>query len=69
MGVELTGALKGIYIQLEDGRELIDGVGGAAVSCIGNGHPKVVKAVQDQAEKLACIASMLFHIMALNLST
>lgn len=45
---------KGIYITLEDGRELIDAVGGIAVACIGNGHPAVVKAVKEQVDKLAC---------------
>lgn len=47
-------AVLGPYITLENGREIIDGVGGAAVSCIGNGHPVVVKAVQEQVEKMAC---------------
>jgi adenosylmethionine-8-amino-7-oxononanoate aminotransferase len=45
---------KGIYITLEDGREVIDAVGGIAVACIGNGHPAVVKAVKEQVDKLAC---------------
>lgn len=46
---------KGIYITLEDGRELIDAVGGIAVACIGNGHPAVVKAVKEQVDKLAYV--------------
>ena len=45
---------KGIYLTLEDGREVIDAVGGIAVACIGNGHPAVVKAVKEQVDKLAC---------------
>lgn len=45
---------KGIYITLEDGREVIDAVGGAAVTCIGNGHPVVQEAVKEQVDKLAC---------------
>ncbi|CAE6403477.1 unnamed protein product [Rhizoctonia solani] len=44
---------QGPHITLQDGRQIIDGVGGAAVSCIGNGHPAVVKAVQEQVEKMA----------------
>jgi hypothetical protein len=47
-------AVLGPYITLQDGKQIIDGVGGAAVSCIGNGHPAVVKAVQQQVEKMAC---------------
>jgi E3 ubiquitin-protein ligase TRIP12 len=46
---------QGIYIVLEDGRKVLDAVGGAAVACIGNGHPEVIKAVQDQVEKLSCV--------------
>ena len=45
---------QGIYITLEDGREVIDAVGGAAVVCIGNGHPVVQEAVKAQVDKLAC---------------
>lgn len=39
---------------MEDGRVLMDAVGGAAVSCVGNGHPEVITALKDQVEKLAC---------------
>ncbi|KAF8602384.1 PLP-dependent transferase [Ceratobasidium sp. AG-I] len=46
---------RGPYITLENGIEIIDGVGGAAVSCVGNGHPVVVKAVQEQVEKMAYV--------------
>ena len=45
---------QGIYITLEDGREVIDAVGGAAVTCIGNGHPAVREALKEQVDKLAC---------------
>ena len=45
---------KGIYITLEDGRDVIDAVGGIAVACIGNGHPVVREAVKEQIDKLAC---------------
>ncbi len=45
---------QGIYVTLEDGREVIDAVGGAAVACIGNGHPVVREAIKEQVDKLAC---------------
>lgn len=45
---------QGIYITLEDGRKLIDGVGGAAVACIGHGHPKPLKAIKEQVDKISC---------------
>ncbi|KAH9054116.1 PLP-dependent transferase [Lactarius vividus] len=49
---------KGIYITLEDGREFIDAIGGAAVACIGNGHPVVREAVKEQIDKLAYVYNM-----------
>ncbi|KAI0319975.1 PLP-dependent transferase [Amylostereum chailletii] len=49
---------QGIYITLEDGREIIDSVGGAAVACIGNGHPVVRQAIKDQVDKMSYVYSM-----------
>ncbi|CAE6532490.1 unnamed protein product [Rhizoctonia solani] len=51
----IAASAQGPYITLQNGRQIIDGVGGAAVSCIGNGHPAVVKAVQEQVAKLAYV--------------
>ncbi|KAG5222615.1 PLP-dependent transferase [Salix suchowensis] len=34
--------------ELESGQTVIDAVGGAAVACIGNGHPVVKQAIKDQ---------------------
>jgi adenosylmethionine-8-amino-7-oxononanoate aminotransferase len=48
---------RGIYITLEDGREVIDAVGGAAVACVGNGHPVIREALKEQVDKLACESS------------
>ena len=45
---------QGIYVELEDGRRGIDGVGGAAVACIGNGNPEVIKTISDQVNQMAC---------------
>lgn len=44
----------GIYYDLEDGRRLIDGIGGSAVSCLGTSHPKVIAAMKEQLDTLAC---------------
>lgn len=46
---------QGIYITLEDGRQVIDAAGGAAVTCLGNGHPVVQKALKEQVDKLAYV--------------
>jgi adenosylmethionine-8-amino-7-oxononanoate aminotransferase len=45
---------QGIYITLEGGRKVIDGVGGAAVACIGHAHPEPVKAIKEQVDKVSC---------------
>ncbi len=44
---------EGIYLIAADGRRIIDGSGGAAVACLGHGHPRVVAAIKEQADKLS----------------
>lgn len=51
-------AAEGVYVELEDGKRLIDGVGGAAVSCLGTSHPKVIEAIKDQLDTLTYIYNM-----------
>ena len=41
---------KGNYLTTDGGAEIFDASGGAAVSCIGHGHPRVKKAVLDQLD-------------------
>ncbi|KAL7414793.1 pyridoxal phosphate-dependent transferase [Mrakia frigida] len=53
---------KGIYVTLDDGSVVIDGVGGAAVCSIGNGDERVVKAVTDQMQKLAFVYSQQYSV-------
>ncbi|ORY34581.1 class III aminotransferase [Naematelia encephala] len=38
---------------LQDGTEIIDGVGGAAVACLGAGNTEIVQAMTEQATKLS----------------
>jgi len=42
---------KGIYLFDPDGKKYIDLISGISVSSLGHGHPAIIKAVQDQAEK------------------
>ncbi|MDI4234800.1 aspartate aminotransferase family protein [Bradyrhizobium sp. Arg237L] len=44
---------EGVWLIAEDGRKVLDASGGAAVSCLGHQHPRVVEAVARQASKLA----------------
>jgi adenosylmethionine-8-amino-7-oxononanoate aminotransferase len=44
---------SGLIVRTEDGQEIIDASGGAAVSCLGHGHPRIIAAIQRQAADLA----------------
>ncbi|MBD5769474.1 aspartate aminotransferase family protein [Marinomonas colpomeniae] len=48
-----TVAGDGCYLIDKDGKRYFDGSGGAAVSCLGHSNARVIKAIQDQAGKLA----------------
>lgn len=43
-----------------DGREYIDLLGGIAVDAVGHCHPRVVRAVQQQAEKLLHVSNLFY---------
>ncbi len=43
----------GVYLYDSTGKQYLDGSGGAAVSCLGHGHPVVIDAIKAQLDKLA----------------
>ncbi len=51
---------KGVELFDAEGRAYIDASGGAAVSCLGHGHPAVIAAIHAQADKLAFAHSGFF---------
>ncbi|HUH40151.1 MAG TPA: aminotransferase class III-fold pyridoxal phosphate-dependent enzyme, partial [Castellaniella sp.] len=51
---------QGISLFDEDGRQYIDASGGAAVSCLGHGHPDVIAAIHAQLDQLAYAHSSFF---------
>jgi adenosylmethionine-8-amino-7-oxononanoate aminotransferase len=51
---------EGVYLIAEDGRRVIDASGGAAVSCLGHQHPRVIAAMAKQASKLAYAHTAFF---------
>ncbi len=55
-------AVAGDGITLIDraGRRYLDASGGAAVSCLGHGHPRVIAAIKEQAQRLAYVHSSFF---------
>jgi adenosylmethionine-8-amino-7-oxononanoate aminotransferase len=50
----------GIFLHLADGRRIIDASGGAAVSAVGHQHPRVVAALQQQAQTVTYVHSAFF---------
>ena len=50
----------GAYVIDSNGKRYLDGSGGAAVSCLGHSHPKVIAAVQAQVAKLAHVHTSFF---------
>jgi adenosylmethionine-8-amino-7-oxononanoate aminotransferase len=51
---------EGIHLIDATGRRYIDASGGAAVSCLGHGHPRVIEAIKRQAETLAYAHTSFF---------
>jgi len=52
---------RGMHVWSADGKEYLDFVGGIAVNCLGHCHPKVVIALQKQAQRLLHVSN-LYHI-------
>jgi adenosylmethionine-8-amino-7-oxononanoate aminotransferase len=51
---------EGVYLIAEDGKRVLDASGGAAVSCLGHQHPRVIEAMARQASKLAYAHTAFF---------
>lgn len=52
---------RGMKVWSAGGREYLDFVGGIAVNCLGHCHPRVVIAIQKQAQRLLHVSN-LYHI-------
>ncbi|OTB08440.1 hypothetical protein M426DRAFT_19106 [Hypoxylon sp. CI-4A] len=46
---------QGNYLHLADGREILDGCGGAAVACIGHGNKEVASAIANQISTVSYV--------------
>jgi adenosylmethionine-8-amino-7-oxononanoate aminotransferase len=56
---------EGVYIVGADGRRYLDFSGGAAVSCLGHSHPKVIRAIKDQLDRIPFAHTAFFTNPAL----
>lgn len=52
---------RGVEVWDVDGNRFLDFAAGIAVASTGHSHPRVVKAIQDQAEKFIHISSDFYH--------
>jgi len=51
---------EGLYLYDKNGRRYLDAAGGAAVSCVGHGHPRVIAAIKKQLDHLAYAHTSFF---------
>ena len=51
---------QGVFITDSQGRQYLDASGGAAVSCLGHGHPEVLAAMHAQLDRLAYAHTSFF---------
>jgi adenosylmethionine-8-amino-7-oxononanoate aminotransferase len=51
---------RGMFLTDASGREYLDACGGAAVSCLGHGHPAVLAAMHAQIDRLAYAHTSFF---------
>ncbi|MBR9861493.1 aspartate aminotransferase family protein [bacterium] len=59
---------KGSYLWDVEGNKYLDMLAGIAVNNVGYSHPKVVKAIQDQAEKITHISNFFVRVPQVELS-
>ncbi|MGQ0663610.1 MAG: aspartate aminotransferase family protein [Pseudomonadota bacterium] len=55
---------EGVYVVDSTGKRYLDASGGAAVSCLGHGHPAIVAAMKDQIDRLAYAHTSFFTTAA-----
>ena len=51
---------QGVWLVDAEGRRYLDASGGAAVSCLGHGHPRIIEAIRAQAGSLAYAHTSFF---------
>ena len=51
---------EGLYVYDNTGKRYLDASGGAAVSCLGHGHPRIVAAIKRQLDQLAYAHTSFF---------
>ena len=52
---------KGVFLYDIDGKKYLDFVAGIGVNALGHAHPRIVKAIRDQAAKLIHVSNLYYH--------
>src|SRR3954471_20236999 len=52
---------KGVFLFDVDGKRYLDLVSGLGVNALGHAHPRIVKAIRDQASKLVHVSNLYYH--------
>jgi len=52
---------KGVFLYDIEGRRYLDFVAGLGVNALGHAHPRIVKAIREQAAKLVHVSNLYYH--------
>jgi acetylornithine/N-succinyldiaminopimelate aminotransferase len=52
---------KGVFLYDIEGKKYMDFVSGLGVNALGHAHPRIVKAIRDQASKLIHVSNLYYH--------
>ena len=52
---------KGVFLFDIEGKKYLDFVAGIGVNALGHAHPRIVKAIRDQAAKLIHVSNLYYH--------
>ena len=52
---------KGVFLYDIEGKKYLDFVSGLGVNALGHAHPRIVKAIRDQAAKLVHVSNLYYH--------
>jgi len=52
---------KGVFVYDMEGKRYLDFVSGLGVNALGHAHPRIVKAIREQAAKLIHVSNLYYH--------
>jgi acetylornithine/succinyldiaminopimelate/putrescine aminotransferase len=52
---------KGVFLYDIEGKRYLDFVSGIGVNALGHAHPRIVKAIREQAAKLVHVSNLYYH--------